>query len=127
FVFRLKSIKRYIFLCPPPRNRIVTMPWLFRPPFFLRGTSSDFSGLFSRGLVQSAKSLTEPNRRPAEVGLYKRMPMSTQRTEDRRQRTDQRLTVLCLLSSVVSIRRNQSCLPDAASPRPFSSPPSGPS
>src|SRR5262245_44275076 len=75
-VFRLKSIRRYIFLCPPPRNRMVTMPWLFRPPFFLRGTSSDFSGLFSRGLVHSAKSLTDPNRRPAEVGLYKRTPIS---------------------------------------------------
>src|SRR5262245_63263106 len=76
FLFRLKSIRRYIFLCPPPRNRMVMTPWLFRPPFFLRGTSSDFSGLFSRGKVHSAKSETDPNRRPAEVGLYKRTPIS---------------------------------------------------
>ena len=46
-----------------------TRPWLFRPPFFLRGTSSDFSGLFCRGVVHSAKSLTDPPRRPADVGL----------------------------------------------------------
>src|SRR5436190_24389956 len=60
FLFRLKSIRRYIFLCPPPRNRTVMTPWLFRPPFFLRGTKRDFSGLFSRGSVHSAKSLTDP-------------------------------------------------------------------
>src|SRR5436190_21479795 len=75
-LFRLKSIRRYIFLCPPPRNRTVMTPWLFRPPFFGRGTNSDFSGLLARGKVHSAKSETEPPRRPAEVGLYKRMPMS---------------------------------------------------
>ena len=46
------------------------MPWLFRPPFFGRGTSSDFSGAFTLGDVHSAKSLTEPPRRPADVGLY---------------------------------------------------------
>jgi hypothetical protein len=67
---RLKSIRRYIRLCPPPRNRTVMTPWLFRPPCFWSGTTSDFSGLFTFGLVQSAKSLTDPPRRPAEVGLY---------------------------------------------------------
>src|SRR5829696_6915372 len=70
FLFRLKSIRRYIFLCPPPRNRTVMTPWLFRPPFFGLGTRSDFSGLLVRGKVHSAKSDTDPPRRPAEVGLY---------------------------------------------------------
>src|SRR4051794_29351457 len=43
---RLKSMRRYIRLCPPPRNRDVTTPWKLRPPFFLSGLSSDFSGFF---------------------------------------------------------------------------------
>ncbi len=73
--FRLKSTLRSICLCPPPRNRTVTIPWLLRPPLFFRGDSNDFSGWFTFGCVQSAKSLTDPARRPAEVGLYCRMPM----------------------------------------------------
>ena len=72
---RLKSMMRYIRLWPPPRKRDVTMPWLFRPPFLGSGFSSDFSGFFLRS-VMSAKSLTEPPRRPGVVGLYWRMPMS---------------------------------------------------
>ena len=59
---------RYIRLWPPPRNRAVMTPWLFRPPFFLWGSVSDFSGFFFLS-VSSAKSLTEPPRRPADVGL----------------------------------------------------------
>src|SRR5262245_17589422 len=39
---RLKSMIRYCFLWPPPRKRVVTIPWLFRPPFLGRGTRSDF-------------------------------------------------------------------------------------
>src|SRR5262245_14383237 len=46
---RLKSMMRYIRLCPPPRNRAVMMPWLLRPPFFGLGFSSDFSGRFFFG------------------------------------------------------------------------------
>src|SRR5438094_9501727 len=72
---RLKSIRRYIRLWPPPRKRAQVTPWLFRPPFFLARMTSDFSGAFTFGLVQSAKSLTMPARRPADVGLYWRMPI----------------------------------------------------
>src|SRR5947209_4443182 len=71
---RLKSIRRYIRLWPPPRNRTQMTPWLLRPPFFLARTRSDFSGFFVLS-VRSVKSLTEPWRRPLEVGLYCRMPM----------------------------------------------------
>ena len=40
----------------------------------LCGSSSDFSGFFLRSVI-SAKSLTEPCRRPGVIGLYWRMPM----------------------------------------------------
>ena len=60
---RLKSMIRYLRLCPPPRNREVVRPWAFRPPDFFSGASRDFSG-FVR--VISEKSLTDPNRRPGE-------------------------------------------------------------
>ncbi len=73
---RLKSMTRYRCLWPPPRNREVVIPWLFRPPFLGLGLSSAFSGRFSRGKVQSAKSDTIPARRPAEVGLYCLMPIA---------------------------------------------------
>src|SRR5207248_3213573 len=73
--FRLKSMTRYIRLWPPPRNRLVVTPWTLRPPFFLSGLSSDFSGALTRGLVQSAKSDTIPPRRPADVGLYCLIPI----------------------------------------------------
>src|SRR5260370_37519303 len=66
---RLKSIRRYIRLWPPPRKREVTMPWLLRPPFFGSGTHSDFAGFFLRS-VMSAKSDTDPARRPGVVRLY---------------------------------------------------------
>ena len=51
FEFRLKSIRRYIFLCAaaePDGDDALIVP----PPFFLPRTS-DFSGLFSRGFVHS--------------------------------------------------------------------------
>src|SRR5579872_4570663 len=73
---RLKSMTRYIFLWPPPRKRVQTMPWLLRPPFFGLGRNRDFSGRFFLPRVRSEKSLTEPPRRPALVGLYLRMPMT---------------------------------------------------
>src|SRR2546429_7616633 len=72
---RLKSMIRYIRLCPPPRKRVQTMPWWLRPPFFGLGSISDFSGFFLRSVI-SAKSLTVPCRRPGVVGLYCRIPMS---------------------------------------------------
>src|SRR5207253_4061886 len=70
----LKSMIRYIFLWPPPRKRVHTMPWWFRPPLLGLGWTSDFSGFFLRSVI-SAKSLTVPCRRPAVTGLYCRMPM----------------------------------------------------
>src|SRR5438270_10340190 len=81
---RLKSIWRYIRLWPPPRNRLVMMPWLLRPPFFLARTRSAFSGFFFLS-VRSAKSLTEPWRRPLEVGLYCRMPIPVVLSRHRRR------------------------------------------
>ena len=59
---------RYFRLWPPPRCRHVMTPWLFRPPVFLSGSVSDFSGFFSLS-VSSEKSLTEELRRPGLVGL----------------------------------------------------------
>src|SRR3954466_1009235 len=47
-------------------------PVLLRPPFFGRGTTSDFSGSLR---VTSEKSATLAPRRPGVVGLYLRMPM----------------------------------------------------
>src|SRR5918996_1549473 len=64
-LFRLKSIFRYWRLCPPPRCREVRWPWLFRPPVFLTGSRSDFSGV-SR--VISSNPETERNRVPAVIG-----------------------------------------------------------
>jgi hypothetical protein len=52
---RLKSMMRYIRLCPPPRRRIVMWPELLRPPLRRRGSSKLFSGL---SVVISAKSET---------------------------------------------------------------------
>src|SRR3990172_4967544 len=64
---RLKSIRRNICLCPPPRCRHVMRPRALRPPVFLSGTSRDFSGV---RLVTSSKVATLWNRRPGDVGRY---------------------------------------------------------
>src|SRR5919106_5691886 len=64
-LLRLKSTFRYWRLCPPPRCREVRWPRLFRPPDFLTGSRSDFSGV-SR--VISSKPDTERNRVPAVIG-----------------------------------------------------------
>src|SRR5687768_3710608 len=64
-LLRLKSIRRYWRLCPPPRCREVRWPRLFRPPDFFTGSSSDFSGV-SR--VISSNPDTERNRVPAVIG-----------------------------------------------------------
>src|SRR5260370_35362044 len=71
---RLKSMSRYMRLWPPPRKRLHTTPWKFRPPFFGFGASNAFSGFFLRS-VSSEKSLTDPCRRPGVVALYCRIPM----------------------------------------------------
>src|SRR5574341_291006 len=70
---RLKSIRRYICLCPPPRCRHVMRQRPLRPPVFLSGTSRDFSGV---RLVTSSKVATLWNRRPGEVGRYFRTGIS---------------------------------------------------
>jgi hypothetical protein len=45
----------------------VIRPWLLLPPFFLKGLSSDFSGLV---LVISSKVAPVIPLRPGDVGLY---------------------------------------------------------
>ena len=67
---RLKSIRRYWRLWPPPWCRVVIRPWALRPPFLGSGASSDFSGV---DRVISAKSATLEPRRPGVVGLYLRI------------------------------------------------------
>src|ERR687889_100757 len=70
---RLKSIRRYRRLAPPPRWREVLRPYELRPPLFLRPSVSDFSGVV---LVISAKSGYETKRIPGEVGLGLRTGIS---------------------------------------------------
>src|SRR5215510_3194612 len=104
--WRRKSIKRYARLCPPPLCRVVILPCTLRPPLPCSGRTSDFSGV---DRVISAKSETLAPRRPGVVGLYLRMPISTQSSSsggraaedlDRlavsRQRHDRALRVLAL-------------------------------
>src|SRR3954471_24039130 len=69
---RLKSILRYRRLAPPPRWRDVLRPCAFRPPDFVRPSTSVFSG---SSLVISEKSGYETKRRPALVGLGLRIGM----------------------------------------------------
>src|SRR5690242_12269310 len=66
-LLRLKSIKRYARLAPPPRWRVVILPWLLRPACLLSLTTSDFSG---RVLVISSNVDTDIPRRPGDVGRY---------------------------------------------------------
>src|SRR5579875_260951 len=70
---RRKSIMRYARLWPPPLWRVVIRPCVLRPPWPCSGRTNDFSG-FER--VISAKSETLPPRRPGDVGLYLRIPIS---------------------------------------------------
>src|SRR3954470_7969987 len=69
---RLKSIRRYSRLAPPPRWREVLRPRALRPPDFVRPSTSVFSGSV---FVISEKSGYETNRRPALVGLGLRIGM----------------------------------------------------
>src|SRR5512134_3067372 len=79
-LFRLKSIRRYCRLCPPPRCREVRWPRLLRPPLCLIGSSSDFSGV-SR--VISSNPDTERKRVPAVIGRNCRMLISALEHGDR--------------------------------------------
>src|SRR3954449_11305167 len=69
---RLKSIRRYRRLAPPPRWREVLRPWVLRPPLLVRPSTSDFSG---STFVISEKSGYVTKRRPGLVGLGLRMGM----------------------------------------------------
>src|SRR3954451_5258574 len=69
---RLKSIRRYRRLAPPPRWRAVLRPRALRPPDFVSPSTSDFSGSL---FVISAKSAYVAKRRPGLVGLGLRMGM----------------------------------------------------
>src|SRR5262249_28945515 len=66
-LLRFQSTIRYSRLAPPPRWRTVMRPMLLRPPVFLSGCVSDFSG---RVAVISSKVKPLIPRRPGEVGLY---------------------------------------------------------
>src|SRR5690606_25177742 len=66
-LFRLKSMMRYLRLCPPPWWRTVILPWLLRPAFLKSGASSVFSGWLA---VISSNVETDIARRAGEVGLY---------------------------------------------------------
>src|SRR5687767_269056 len=70
---RLKSIRRYRRLAPPPRWREVLRPCALRPPDFLRPSVRDFSG---SSFVISEKSGYVENRRPGLVGLGLRMAIA---------------------------------------------------
>ena len=72
--WRRKSITRYARLWPPPLCRVVIRPCALRPPLPCSGRTSDFSG---SERVISAKSETLAPRRPGVVGLYLRIPMSS--------------------------------------------------
>jgi hypothetical protein len=53
-------------LVPPPMRRIEMWPWLSRPPLFVSGSVSDFSGVVR---VISEKSETVRKRVPLVTGL----------------------------------------------------------
>src|SRR2546425_7650394 len=63
---RLKSMRRYIRLCPPPRHHDVSSPRLLRPPVRWFGSTS---GLCGSVAVISSKVWTVWNRWPGDVGL----------------------------------------------------------
>ena len=63
---RRKSMIRYSLLWPPPMKRLVSRPWLLRPPVERSPTVRLFSG---RLRDSSTKSYAVWKRRPADVGL----------------------------------------------------------
>src|ERR687886_743936 len=76
---RLKSMRRYRRLCPPPRWRVVMRPWLLRPAFDLRGRRS---GLCGPVVGMSSNAPTDMPRRPGEVGLYLLIAIVLHRPEE---------------------------------------------
>lgn len=66
-LFLLKSMMRYLLLCPPPLNRVVILPKLFLPPDFFSGAVKDFSGVV---FVISSNDETLLNLVPGVTGLY---------------------------------------------------------
>src|SRR4051794_26360055 len=74
YLFRLKSMIRYIRLCPPPRHHDVRCPALLRPPVLRIGS---MSGLCGSWVVISSKTGTVWNRVPGDVGLSLRNGMIT--------------------------------------------------
>src|SRR5690606_36704483 len=70
---RLKSLRRYRRLAPPPRRRDLIRPWWFRPPVLRSGSVSDFSGPWR---VISSNALTARKRDPGVTGLNSLMTMS---------------------------------------------------
>src|SRR5690606_20367357 len=77
---RLKSIRRYCCLWPPPRLRMVTWPLLLRPPLLFFGSSRLFSGVER---VISSKLDTDLNRVAAVMGRNCRIAMSALEHGDR--------------------------------------------
>src|SRR2546427_1020639 len=77
---RRKSMRRYWRLWPPPRQRVVMWPLLFRPPDFVSGSVRERSGSV---FVTSAKSETDRKRVAAVTGLNCRMPISALEHLDR--------------------------------------------
>src|SRR2546426_6790803 len=71
---RLKSMMRYIRLCPPPRHHDVSSPWLLRPPVRWFGSTS---GLCGSLVVISSKVWTVWKRWPGDVGLNLRIGIKT--------------------------------------------------
>src|SRR5947199_666794 len=63
---RLKSMMRYIRLCPPPRHHDVSSPRLLRPPVRWFGSTS---GLCGSVVVISSKTWTVWKRWSGDVGL----------------------------------------------------------
>src|SRR5919201_5636708 len=76
---RLKSMRRYRRLWPPPRWRVVMRPWLLRPDFDLRGRRS---GLCGSVVVMSSNATTDMPRRPGDVGLYRLIAIVLHRPEE---------------------------------------------
>src|SRR5947209_5590056 len=64
---RLKSIARYLRLCPPPRHQLVKSPVLRRPPVF---TLPRVSGLCGRSVVSSSLVSVVAKRCDGVIGLY---------------------------------------------------------
>src|SRR6059036_3452444 len=70
---RRKSMRRYWRLWPPPRQRVVMWPLLFRPPDFVSGSVRERSGSV---FVTFAEAQTRGERVPALTRLNCSMAIS---------------------------------------------------